>query len=79
MVANATLPYNKYLIRDLVMGELIRISLEEDWSAQQLYRVMEQRGYLTPTETYRMRRYLHTLRVFETEIRMREQARGLYS
>ena len=79
MVANVDMPYNKYLIPDLVMGTLIRISLAEDWSAQQLYRVMESRGYLTPTEVSRMRRYLHTLRVYETEIRMREQARGLYS
>lgn len=78
MVANCTLPYNKYLIPDLVMGELIRISLEEDWCAQRLFKVMESRGYLTDTEVYRMRRYLHTLRVYETEIRMRQQARGLY-
>ena len=77
-MTDVLLPYNKYLVPDLVLGELIRICLEEDRAAQRLFHVMEKRGHLIDEEVPRMRRYLHTLRVYETEIRMRKQARGLY-
>ena len=78
MEVNIQLPYNKYLVPDLVTGTLIRMALAEDWSAQRLFHVVDKRGYMSDDEVPRMRRYLHTLRVLETEIRMRNKARGYH-
>ena len=72
------LPYNHWLVPDLILSGLIRMYLTEDWSAQQVYNVMDKQGFVNDEQVPRMRRYLHTLRVLETEIRMRKQARGYY-
>jgi hypothetical protein len=54
------------------------MALEEDWQCQQLFNVMNKRGHLNEDEVPRMRRFLHTTRVLETEIRMRKKARGYH-
>ena len=72
------LPYNHWLVPDLILGELIRMYLTEDWLAQQVYNVIDKQGFVNDEQVPRMRRYLHTLRVLETEIRMRKQARGYH-
>lgn len=72
------LPYNEHLVPDLVLGHLIRMCLAEDWEAQQLFNVIDKQGFVDDTQVPRMRRYLHTIRLFETEIRMRTKERGYH-
>jgi hypothetical protein len=72
------LPFNKYLVPDKVGYKLTELTLAEDWRTQQLFAILDKRGNLTEEELPRMRRYLHTMRILETEVRMRQQARGYY-
>ena len=72
------LPFNHLLVPDKVGYKLTELALEEDWRTQQLFALLDKRGYLTDEEVPRMRRYLHTMRILETEVRMRQQARGYY-
>ena len=73
------LPFSPYGVVDLVTHRLTEMALYEDHIGQLIFAEFDKPGGADNEENvYMMRRFLHTYRVLETELRMRYKARGYH-
>lgn len=79
MAISYSLPYDPSKVGDFITWRLTELALMEDWVGQLLFNKMTRTGKLHPgDETGMMRRFLHVMRLLETELRMRYKERHYY-